>query len=480
MRTATEFESTYHRIPIQLLGENAGSGVLLLEGSNSALQLTGIEPAALPTRDENGWFDLSVQTPKGVELLLKNAIVVEGYTNFNASSKIRFHNARIFPNYVIENANHLDNQRRVNAIYFTIEDSTNFFDYKYIDWIEKSDNKELFDNISNYCTDIGDISYYNEIFAINGYPEFFSFSIGGARYSVHAGFKRSFNFHCIDHKIFAVASIRFEESVEFKIALRSAWSWLRLFSQQVMYPYSFERLSVSGPQSRVSCDVYLPNEIGKSPPTNPHYKPDYLKVCFNQWDEREKAANAHMRWLIAHEKRQAFRSRVDRVIQNFAIRTETRDIVELAAAIDGLSELDEIANPPFAIIDLMANSAFETSLENGGNFSLERIRGTLGNLTRASLTKKINSLCQQAGIPLTQRELLAKKASRLRHKIAHGAASADQLIASARPTIEALLCACINFDLRTSGFSLTASSGQKTIPKQRFDDALEELSRETN
>ena len=246
--------------------------------------------------------------------------------------------------------------------------------------------------------------------------------------------------------------------------------------QLAAHPFKFEWVSIARSDSLQSCDVYLPNEKTQKP-FDEFYKPAPHNLPWNAWNDRGLLAKAHERWVTKDLERRTFRGALERVIERFADRTDPNDIVQISAAIDGLDELNlknEISRDTLAS---MASAAKDAAAKSGFELELDRLKGLLGSISRQSLSSKIQIIGKMIEIQNDDIDLICKYATRLRNNMAHGGSTNNQVFEYARPTIEALLMACLKFDLFTSGFDKAGDVFRESLISHRLEDAIGELRR---
>src|SRR5690242_5650640 len=125
MKTFKELEKEHDRIPIRFSGREA-TGTLALKGGKTLAVLTGPRPIAFD-EDPNGWFDVRIETGRGAEVLLHNALVMNSTSHLWGEKVV--HGARIYPNVVAVDAGALSDGRSVGRIHFALAGLEKFFHY---------------------------------------------------------------------------------------------------------------------------------------------------------------------------------------------------------------------------------------------------------------------------------------------------------------------------------------------------------------
>ena len=106
-----------------------GAGVLTIAGKDTVVKLSTSQFCNFDT-DDNGWFDLALQSGNGDKLFLHNALQ-SGMTSYGTD--VLHFETTIFPNYIAFGADHLSDTGQLTTIGFSLQGLDNFFHFEVIE-----------------------------------------------------------------------------------------------------------------------------------------------------------------------------------------------------------------------------------------------------------------------------------------------------------------------------------------------------------
>lgn len=484
MKTFAEFEDAYQRKPVRLLDYDEATGVLYLKGQDTLLQATSKKLLHPGPVDENGWFDLRLLAPDGRTVLLHNALTLSTSSHGSGDRKRDAYGAEIFPNLIVDDADALAAGHRVRRVTFRLSGLENFFYYQHAEpLIGFSGKPEEIDALRAMRFEQPGKDHLfapNRVYVMHDYPPYFSFKVCDRQYEVWAGGRESMgSVHRIRAEAYPVGSITFDDPVDLDAALDRFWEWRTFFSEMAVLPLAVESMSVTGSadDGAPTADIYLPNLPNYSDFTRGHYSLSPAHLPLNGWAERQALADGMRQWLTLGDERRTFRGKLYRVIESMNRRCDPNDLIELASAIESLTELSGKEAIPRAALDAMTDAAHAAAVAAEVTVERKRIRGVLGNLQRPSLATRYEAMGNRAAPPLpkSDAELLARSATQIRHALAHGGALDDQVHPRVSPTIQALAALAARFDLESCGIPSQAGAGGRAMAKRRFDDGIHQL-----
>lgn len=485
MKSKSELEALYQREPVRLVDFDNVSGVLHLNGADSNLHTTSNQRMWLAKPDDDGWLDIRVQSSSGQMMLLHHVVITQAKTHHWGKGRSEVHSTDYHPNILIEDIRGLNDDHHVQCIFFRLQGLHYFFYYRHTEPLlgfSKSSEQVAALRGMRYLGTPNDDDLFapDHVYVVHNYPRFLSVRVDDRTYEVGPGGQGGFGaLNRLNHEIFPIASIAFDEPVDIETALDRIWEWRRLFSQMAMLPIGFEGISVRGSLEKLAPfgDVYLSNTHAPPSPFEGYHDLSPAYIPLNMWADREPLAAAMKKWLEIGDERRQFRVNLDRVIERMRSRIDAKDVVELAAAIDSLKDIGEKTKIPRTLLDSMANAARDAAIAAGAQIDLDRLKGVLGSLKQPSLAMKISALKEGCAGDISPSDvaLISKAATHIRNISAHGNAMGDQMLPAIAPTIEALAALCARFDLESSGFPARSGANDRTIPCIRFKNAVREL-----
>lgn len=481
MITVDEFDKIYHRLPVKILNYETTNGVLTLDGRRSVLTTSGESLHFNQRRNENGWFDLSIEGPDGKVIYLHNSIILSSIDHNLKGRENSLHSTEIYPNFVIDDIRGLDETLKVKRIIFRITDFINFFYYRYTEPLLGFDRSN--EQISSLYAMRFEGRDENELFnpqtvhVVHDYPSFLSVKVEDRTYEVYSGRRETFGIHKMGYETLPTASITFDNPIEFDDAINHTFGWKRLFCQLAMMPLSIEETGVqsSNFDNGIVGNVYLTNSAHKKFDTKGYYSLSPREQPFNEWSDRNYLGEAHRDWLSRETQRRLFRISLDNVIEGLSERSDPSQLVTLCAAVESLEELGGPQTLPSTLITEMAAAAQAIAEAKNQLIPLERIQGLLGTLTRPSLAHKIKALGSKTTVKDADVSLICKAAVDARHRSAHGGNHSEQRTPILAPTIRALAALCAKFDLETCGFSASSTTAGNLMSGIWLRDAVQEL-----
>ncbi|GBD46912.1 hypothetical protein METY_0125 [Methylopila sp. Yamaguchi] len=159
-------------------------------------------------------------------------------------------------------------------------------------------------------------------------------------------------------------------------------------------------------------------------------------------------------WILKEYTRKEFRVAIDFVISRMEKRTDIADIVRLCSAIESLDEL----KPASSAIDpedlkYVIAGAVSAAKERGLLQIEDRVRGILKLLEHQSLPSKLKQLGKAVRrfINRSEFDIVLKHTLKLRTISAHGGLPPASTLPTVGPTVEALVCVMVIYDLTTNG-----------------------------
>lgn len=476
-------EAAFKRTPVRVSGAPDISGVLRLRGGKTSLRLSSSKFFHYDGSAEDGWFNLTVRSADGRELYLYHAITTASAQHHWGEGAEVAHTMTVYPNFVFDNVRGLDEDHRVRSIAFKMEGLEHFFSYRNTELLNAFDlsaaqNEAL--RSMRFHADQEDGPFDpQEVYVVHRLPTYLDFAVADRRYRVWtSGRFTGGGMHRISAVTAPTAEIQFDAPMELDDALDRLWEWRRFFTQMALEQLPFRAITVRGSQGMKgpSANAYLPNSKRNPRTAKGIYELKPRRLALNSWAERQQLADAMKCWLEREDSRSTFRARLDRVIARMHKRVDPSDLLDLASAVDSLSELAAASPLPRDVLSRMAMSAFDAASSVEG-VTIERITGLLGGLQRPSLTTRFTALGTKLTPPLasTDAELLARASAKIRNASAHGGAMDDQSLPRVRPTIEAMTALCARFDLETCGVPARTAHDAQSVPKWRFEEAMQNL-----
>jgi len=231
MRTASELESAYARMPVRLAERGKeGSGVLSLAGRATELQLSS--PDMIDGREgETGWFDLVLEEGDGQKILLHNSLTTSTGVPRGDLRKWEF---RIFPNIVVLNAGSIAASGQVREITFTAENLEDVFYYELTEWHSLYNAPDPMMKQMKALRGLPRpypraYPYFSprEIYFVHNLPRVLREKVGDRHYEVYLGHRESHGRQKLTIEAVAFARIRFAQPVPIDEALDAAWAWRR-------------------------------------------------------------------------------------------------------------------------------------------------------------------------------------------------------------------------------------------------------------
>lgn len=480
MLTFETIERDYSTAHVRVAGREGLAGVLRVAKRSTTIDLLCSEFFHF-SRGENGWFDIEMIGPSGQKILAHNAISTGSGNYFGETSEVT-HFASIIPNIMIIGPA-ADRDGLVKSVHFRMKKFGVFFDYEYTETLQcsKMSEKQRDELLSlRYDPHVSrDFSAPSQIFLVHELGNIIEFYVEGLSYKIWMGGKgRIGGIHSVEFDVYPSASIQFDEPVHIDDALEKVWDWRRFFVQLSMQNLNFDAIGVATDDiaSTPVSSVYLPNlDVSEFDQSYNDLHP--ARIPLNQWSERDALSRAMQDWLLKQNGRQAFRSRLDKVIRNMNHCIDQMDLIELSSGIDSLSELDCKATFPDGLMDAMVQAAQNTATAAEVEIESSRLRGVLSQLQRRSLAEKIKELGRRA-LPDANPDdisLVVRTARKCRDDAAHRGVVSEQRQARIGPTVEALASMCVAFDLRDAGVPIRASATSECAWKRRFQRAVMEL-----
>lgn len=483
-------ERKFRRTPVRLIDHEGVNGVLRLRGRKSLLEVSSDDLFHPPRDDADGWFDLIVRAQDGRDLLLHHAVDAGSRTHHWGDER-NAHYARVYPNIVVDDMRGLSADRQVQSVSFRLGGMDRFFNYRHSESLRThgaTDEQIAVLRSMRYGAaeaggddDRGSEGEFapHEVYVVHRMPRFVDFRVDDRRYTVWAGGSFSgLNWDRVDARIFPIATIEFDAPVGIEEALDRVWEWRRLFAQLSMRQLAIKGISVRGSLERraPSANVYLPN-LERPPKSGGRRGASAVHMPLNTWGERGELSDAMRTWLARDGERRRFRVRLDRVLDRMNRRIDPSDLVDLAAAVDGLAEVAAAAAVTGLQVEAMVTAAHAAAEAAAAGVNRSRIAGLLGGLSRPSLSMRMTALAAGLSPPPSAEEvsLVVSSATRVRNATAHGGAIDAQVQPRVAPTIQAVTAMYARYDLETCGFPSRTSHDARTVTKVQFDEGLAEL-----
>lgn len=396
---------------------------------------------------------------------------------FPSGSEAR--SAVLFPNMLVDNAEALDSDNRLQRISFGLDGWHACFAYNYVESLN------VFGSPSESLSKALDTARYDfardepfephDVYVVNDLGTLVDFEVDGRQYTIFAGWRtRSGSRDRLDVQVQLIGTITFPEPVDLETATDACWDWRRYFNQMAMASLPFTGMAVAATTDPMSPrgNLYLPNERGSSSRRTDR-RADSYHMPMNQWHERIEAGEAMRSWLARQEDRRVFRAALDRVLARPG-HVAIEDAVALCAGVDSLAELSTRESLPRQVLNEMAEAAIAAAAASGLQLDANRVRGLLGSLQNEDLRRRLKRLAEIAA-PETDQELVDRWIEILlpiRLFGAHGRTPATDNDLIAGPAVEALMALCARYDLQSAGIPSRGANGARSQPCLQWDEAL--------
>jgi hypothetical protein len=487
MKTFEELETDYGYVPVRPKGFQGIAGTMTLAKRDTTVDFAARDYFNLAhpelKRDENGWFEVEMLGPGGQTILAHNAVVTKT-SQHAANDGASAHQASIFPNFLIFDKRGLNKDNLVESISCKIHGLKEFFKYQVVESLACHDLSEpilkTLAQIRYNPDEPKDFFAPRQIFILHDVGEVLEFRVDDRTYSIWVGGKSSFApISDIKVETYPIATITFDQPVTIDEAVDCLLYWKKFFSQVSMQPLKFEGISVTAGEGlkRQTGNLYSPFLASEDLSAPAYHKFNSDSFPLNSWKDRIAFGDVMRSWLSENKARQAFRARLDSVIERMDQKTDQMLLIELSAAIDSLNELKGESAVQVQLIDTMVHGAKEAASTLGVDVSNDRLKGILSQLQQRSLGEKMKELCLIA-LPDAKAEdidLIVKFAKNCRNDAVHRGAVRDKFWSLIGPTTEALAAACVAFDLQTCGMPYRAVPGQTIHWQHRFSFAVDSI-----
>lgn len=479
MKTFDEIASKWRRTNVTVDEDGvSGAGVVVADGRASEAVLTSNEMLGAERRDRNGWFDLRLKTTNGNGILLHNALTV---TSRMPTARGGQYEDTTFPNLIIFESHCLDRGGRVKAIRFAADKLHYFFHYRHIESHYLSNPPlEILRALKNirklpqYYPREYDIFRPTEVRIVHRFPRPVRFRVADRTYGVDVWPPGGTEFGSDAH-----LQIGFDDPVSIDTALDRVWEWRRFFSQCALEALPLRYLAGRGRKAGAGfASFYLPN-VAIQPASNAStdgFHPS--EAPLSGWQDRTSFAAVMKQWLQREEERSRFRANLDRVIEESKKRSELDHITTLCAGIESLSEFQQAAVFKAGDIEALVEGASSAARAASIDVTDDRLRGLLSMLNSQGLPQRLKMLGRVVQPDIGQAKFadLILSTLDLRRVAAHGHPVTDLSLPKLAPTIEALLAACVIWDLKTSGMPI-GTSPARLKALWRAEQSIGELTR---
>lgn len=463
MKTFAEIQGEFSGNTVTALDDRELTGFIRLAGPDTVLTLSGDHPYH-QSRDQNGWFDVTVEATNGQFILLHKSIETSMRTHGRNKAE-----TQIFPNVVVVgNSQKLD---LVKSIAFQARGLRYFFHYEHIErqtlWHSSSDVLKAIKSLrrsneewmsEKFGSTGRDYDFFRPtaIYLSHSVPRAFKFRLGERFYEIgFGGFSKGAGWGGIQIQIEPVAQISFDTPIDIDAALDAIWEWQFFFEQIAMEEMSVKAISTrTGRRYQSSAEVYLPFAENSDHEPNHMFGLHPARIPYNRWDQRHKLAAAMKLWLEKHEERKQFRAHLGRVIREIGRGHDIDQIVRLCSAVESMAEIKPRSSVSRAQVQQMSAAAAALAEENGWEIPATSIQNAMSVLRRPSLPARLKQLSQMLA-PLLKNDdcnLVIGLAHKLRNIAAHGKSHDDYQNPIVRPTVDALTAMCTLFDLHSCGF----------------------------
>ena len=443
-----------------------GAGVLTIAGKDTVVKLSTSQFCNFDT-DDNGWFDLALQSGNGDKLFLHNALQ-SGMTSYGTD--VLHFETTIFPNYIAFGADHLSDTGQLTTIGFSLQGLDNFFHFEVIerhslyktpqDILSKL--KKLRRLRKQYRREY-DLFRPHEVWLLHRLPRVLSFRVEDRIYEVHMGMEESLSWSNPQIKFMPLAFIHFDKPTTIDHAITHVLDWRRFFSQITMDQLPFRSICArSKRRPRGYAPLYLPN-LRERPVKKDRYLPHGSLAPLNGWKERRELARVMQGWLTKQEERRTFRANLESVIADMNDVASPDHIVLLCAGIESVGEFDSAS--PYSKEDIakMVEGAAAGAVAAGIEVEVDRLRGLLGSLRKENLPRRVKALAAAiASLVPREYEIILGPTQKIRNARAHGSSALEQFMPNLSAATHALAGMCVVWDQETSGLPFERMTGPLT------------------
>lgn len=460
MKTFVELETDNARTSVTMRGDSEAHGLLMIDGRQSSAVLTTSE--FLSQGDaENGWFDLSLRTSHGRDIVLHNALRTS-IRGVHDEGK-RGWEVHIYPNSVVFDADARIREGKIKTVAFKLDGLKAFFHYQTIEW------QPLFDPSKGALAGLKalrderpkeyDFFDPNSVYVVHNPKRAVRFKANGRTYSVSVGIStRGLGWSEVALEAEPIAELIFDEPVNLDAAIAAVWSWKRFFSILGMNPLPVTAMAIGGStrRARARSPVYIPSHNDWPTSKDGMFSLHPASIPLNRWKDRKALGRLMETWAKREPERALFRAAMGNVIDDCATRLSTTDVLSLCAGIETLAELDKASSLSKKDVRTIAAAAKKAVQENALPVEEGRIDSVLAQLRRQSLVQRLRQMFGALGavLPAEDAKLLEGAVVQIRNASAHGQGYSDAMMPSVEPAVSGLLSVCALYDLATCGMPL--------------------------